>query len=554
MKRLAEAELPGEVDLVIVGGGITGASAARDAALRGLSVVLLERADFAAGTSSRSTKLFHGGLRYLQTHQFRMVREAVRERETMLRLAPHVAAVRPFIYLLYEGDPEGRQLLNAGLTLYDLFSGSPLKRRHRMLNAKAVLEREPHLNPSGLIGGGWYYDVLTDDARVTIDTIKSAAAAGALVANHCEVVTVLGDGGRVRGVHARDRLTGAELRVHARVVVNAAGPWVDSVRRLESASAPALLGPTKGAHIAVRKRDFGLEHAVFLRAPRDNRVVWPIPSLEEGLVYIGTTDTPYDGPLDAVAASADDVDYLLEVANRTIPDARLDRSHVVSSWAALRPLIAPPERTDASAVSREHEIHRGPGGMLTIAGGKLTTARLMAAQLVDRVAGILAAEHGLRGIGASRTHELPIAGGDEGAMFRARRAVRALQLDPAVERRWARYGGDAELLARRAVADPAGAVPLHPSGLTAVEVRHGVESELARTLSDVLVRRTSMFFWTSDGGTDALDAVADVVGGLLDWSPQQRAEEVAAYRRLVAANRPGRPACELAPEQAARHA
>jgi glycerol-3-phosphate dehydrogenase len=295
-------------DLVVIGGGVTGAATARDAALRGLSVVLLEREDFAAGTSSKSSKLLHGGLRYLQSHQFRLVREAVRERELMLRLAPHIAHVRPFIYALYEGYPEGRHMLNAGLTLYDLFSGSPLKRRHRMLDARGVLAQEPHLDPRGLIGGGRYVDVLTDDARLTV---QGAAAAGALVMNHCEVLRLLQKNAAVRGVAAVDRLSGEEFTVRARVIPNTAGPWIDDVRRMESATATRLLAPTKGVHIVLRSKDFPLRNAIFLRSPRDDRVVWPIPALEEGLVYVGTTDTYYDGSRTARAVRVDDGDHPL---------------------------------------------------------------------------------------------------------------------------------------------------------------------------------------------------------------------------------------------------
>ena len=540
MRRLDRSALPHTVDLVVIGGGVTGAATARDAALRGLSVVLLEREDFAAGTSSRSTKLLHGGLRYLQSHQFRMVRESVRERELMLRLAPHIAHARPFIYALYKGDPEGRHLLNAGLSLYDLFSGSPLKRRHRMLDARGVLEHEPHLDPRGLVGGGLYHDVLTDDARITVDTVKGAAAAGALVMNHAEAVALRRERGRVRGVVAADRLSGDELTIRGRVVLNAAGPWIDDVRRLESPDEPRLLGPTKGAHIVLRKADFPLGNAVFLRAPRDNRVVWPIPALEEGLVYIGTTDTTYGGSLDEVVADADDVDYLLEVANRTIPDARVDRSDVVGTWAGLRPLIAPGQETQASSVSREHAIVRGPGGMLTIAGGKLTTARVMARQLVDAAVRVLAEEHGLRGVPASRTHEIPLAGGDEAGIFRARREIAALGLDPGVERRWARYGSDGAALARRVRADPAAGRPLGEGDLTAAELRHAVEDEMAASLADVLIRRTSTFFWTADGGLGEIEPVAGELGRLLGWSADRRAREIAAYARWVQLNRPGR--------------
>ena len=225
MKRLRLKELEGQTfDVVIIGGGVTGASAAREAALRGLSTVLVEKNDFASGTSSRSTKLIHGGVRYLQSYEFKLVREACSERERMLRLAPHLSNVRPFIYVLYQGYPESMALLNAGLTIYDLFSGSPLKRRHRMLNAQKLLEAEPHLNPNGLLGGGWYYDFLTDDARFTLDTLKGAWEAGALLGNYLEVVGFVQEGGRITGVELRDRLSAREAGTRASQLVTRSGP------------------------------------------------------------------------------------------------------------------------------------------------------------------------------------------------------------------------------------------------------------------------------------------------------------------------------------------
>ena len=323
MRRFALDAIEGRTfDLAIIGGGVTGASAAREAALRGLSVVLVEKSDFASGTSSRSTKLLHGGLRYLESHEFKLVREACHERELMLKLAPHLSNVRPFIYVLYEGYPESMRLLSAGLSIYDLFSGNPLKRRHRMLPAAALLELETHLNPTGLVGGGLYYDFLTDDARFTIDVLKGAADAGALVGNYLEVTGLPEENGKVAGVSVANRINGETGVVRARQVINTAGPWVDAIRFLEDGVGERLLRPTRGVHVVVRKHDFPLQHAVFVRSPRDNRVVWPIPALDEELVYIGTTDTDYDGPLDHVTATEDDIDYLLEVANFTDPRRR----------------------------------------------------------------------------------------------------------------------------------------------------------------------------------------------------------------------------------------
>ncbi|HAW09796.1 MAG: glycerol-3-phosphate dehydrogenase/oxidase [Candidatus Dormibacteria bacterium] len=525
-------------DIAIIGGGVTGASAAREAALRGLSVVLVEKDDFAAGTSSRSTKLLHGGVRYLASHEFSLVREACRERELMLTLAPHLCHVRPFIYLLYRGDPEGMWLLNAGLTLYDLFSGSPLKRRHRMLGRARLLAQEPHLRSDGLLGGGWYYDFLTDDARVTIDTLKGAVEAGAVAANYMEVTGLVRSRGRVAGVEISDRITGETGSIRARQVINSAGPWVDRVRFLEQGVGERLLRPTKGVHVVVRKRDFPLNHAIFLRSPRDGRVVWPIPALDEDLVYIGTTDTDYDGPMDRVTATPEDVEYLLEAANFAIPDAHLGFEHVVATWAGLRPLVKPEGSMAASSVSREHQILTSPAGLLTIAGGKMTTARVMGLQVIERAVELLGANFGIRGVPASRSAKVPISGGDPGALFAARQRLSGLPLDPAVKSRWLeRYGGNASRLADRAMGDAAAGRDLGAKQLTRAEVRYAVEEEMARTVTDFFTRRASVFYWALDGGLSVAGAVSAEMGRLLGWSSSEEEGQVESYREWVSANR-----------------
>ena len=394
MRRFALDEIERRTfDLAIIGGGVTGASAAREAALRGLSVALVEKNDFASGTSSRSTKLLHGGLRYLESHEFKLVREACRERELMLKLAPHLSNVRPFIYVLYQGYPESMRLLAAGLSIYDLFSGNPLKRRHRMLSPPALLDVEPHLNAEqssrrrALLRLPHRRRALHDRHAEGRGRRRSARSRTTWRSPGWSQ-----DDGKIRGIEVADRITGETGVVRARQVINTAGPWVDTVRFLEDGVGERLLRPTKGVHIVVRKQDFPLQHAVFVRSPRDNRVVWPIPALDEELVYIGTTDTDYDGPLDHVTATDDDIDYLLEVANFTIPEAALDRRHIVATWAGLRPLIAPEGSMAASSVSREQQIVTSPRGLLTIAGGKLTTARVMGRQVIDAAIELLADE------------------------------------------------------------------------------------------------------------------------------------------------------------------
>lgn len=531
VKRFVPSDLPEQVDVLIIGGGVTGASAARDAALRGLSTVLVEREDFASGTSSRSSKLIHGGLRYLQTFQFRMVQESVREREVMMRIAPHLADLQPFLYLLYRGYPEGRPLLNLGLTFYDAFSRAPLRRWHRMLGRDAVLRREPHLNAEGLVGAGLYHDAMTDDARLVIDVLASAAEAGALLANHTEAVGVVRERGRMAGAEVVDRITGSQTVIRARTVINAAGPWVDRVLGFDAPVPHPTLRPTKGVHLVLRTEDFPLHTAVFLRSPSDDRVVWPTPIPDGRHVYIGTTDTTFDGSPDDVVADEQDVDYLLEAANHTLPDAHVGPEHVVATWAGLRPIVAPPPGTSNSNASREHRIVEGPNGLITAAGGKLTTARIMGRQLIDLAVNALARDHGVRGVPASTTGIVPISGGDPAARFRAERALATVVPDLA-ERWLRRYGGNAEHVARAGAHEP-----IARTMLTDAEIRYAVEHEMAMTVADVLVRRTGSFFWSADGDDAAVEHVSDVLEDRHKYPAGVRASQQADYRDWVLRNR-----------------
>jgi len=525
-----------EFDVVVIGGGITGCATARDAALRHLKVLLVEREDFAFGTSSRSSKLIHGGLRYLETYQFKLVAESLRERERMLVTAPHLTEVRPFLYLLYDGYPESRSKLNLGLTFYDVASGQWRKRRHSMLNAKQVLDREPYVRANGLRGAGQFYDVLTDDARLTIDTVKGAADAGAWVLNHAAVTGLILEGGQARGVTISDRLSDRTFNVQARQVLNATGPWTEQTRALETPGGQEhRLRPTKGVHIVLRRSDFPLDTALFLRSPDDNRVVWPIPSLQDDLVYIGTTDTDYDGDPDDVHPDESDIRYLLNVANHVIPTAKLDESQIVGSWAGLRPLVAPARGTSAGNTSREHEISTGPSGMLTISGGKLTSSRLMAAQFVDAAERRLGLPHRRSAAGST-----PISGGRMERCRQIRTEAATIGVPEDLVEHWLRrYGSNAARVLRRWRASPDATDLIGPRLLSRAEVRYCVEEELCRGVADLLVRRTSLFFWDPTGGVSHLEGIAAELAELLGWSDAERAAQVAAYRELVRRHRSG---------------
>jgi glycerol-3-phosphate dehydrogenase len=370
-------------DLIVIGGGITGTGIARDAALRGLRTVLLEQRDLACGTSGRSSRLVHGGLRYLEHGDFKLVFEALRERAILQQIAPHLVRPLSFVFPLHQGDRLPLWKLAAGMWLYDLLALFRNVRRHQMLGKRALLEREPALRTAGLKGAARYFDAQCDDARLVVATARSARAAGAAIRTWTTVTGFLREGGRVTGVVAHDVESGTDAELRAAVVVNATGPWVDAVRRLEQDGAVTpLLRRTKGAHVVVPRARIGHTEGITFLSPLDGRVMFVLPWGDWS--YIGTTDTDTAESPDAVAVTPEDVRYLLRSANSRFPSARLSEDDVIATWAGLRPLIDGSARA-ADAVSREHAIVDGPGGVLTVAGGKLTTYRAMAAEVVDRI-------------------------------------------------------------------------------------------------------------------------------------------------------------------------
>lgn len=395
----------GTFDLLVIGGGINGAGIARDAAMRGLRVALVEKGDFASGTSSKSSKLIHGGVRYLQHGDFRLVRVACRERDLLRRrLAPHLVQPLPFLFPVYRGDAVGIVTLGLGMWVYDLLAAFRNIRAHRMLTVKRTLGVEPGLRGDGLKGAALYYDCFADDARLTLETILAARSEGAVAANYIELTAFAKENGRIVGAWIQDRLSGADIRVRACRVVNATGPWADQLRRLDDTSAPPCLRVTKGVHIIVPRERIGNTYAVVLHSPRDQRVLFVIPWGTHAI--IGTTDTDFDGSPDDVCGDERDIEYLLEAANWFFPRAALRAADVVSTYAGLRPLVAD-DGKDPSAVSREEAIFESPSGLVTLAGGKLTTYRLVAKEIVDMVS----KDSGVSGKRACTTGEKPLPGG-----------------------------------------------------------------------------------------------------------------------------------------------
>ena len=520
------------MDVLIIGGGITGAGIARDAALRGFRTALVDKADFGAGTSSHSSRLIHGGIRYLEQGAFHLVFEASHERRVLLTIAPHLVRPLAFLFPLYRGGRLPAWKLRAGMWLYDLLSSFRNVRWHRWLRAKQVRRVEPGLRDRGLIGAALYYDAQTDDARLVIATVRSAMRAGALAANYVETTALLKPDGRVRGAVVRDVLTGQTATIRANVVVNATGPWSDQLRRLDDPQAAPILRLTKGAHVTVPRRRLANEHAVTLLSPVDGRVMFVLPWGD--LSYIGTTDTDADASPDGLRVTAADVTYLLRSANAAFPHAHLAPNDVVSAWVGLRPLLRA-DHADPSQVSREHKVFASEQGLITIAGGKLTTYRVMARDVVDRVAARLHELDGRPLPPRAQTDKLPLPGGEAAELDVLGEAARARGASEATARHLvASYGSEAAAVLNLVDRDRRlGDAIIAGRPEIWAEIAYAVERELAVRVQDVLVRRLHLFYEVPDHAQSAVAKVAARMKQLLGWDDVREAEELRDYFQVV---------------------
>jgi glycerol-3-phosphate dehydrogenase len=524
-------------DLLVIGGGINGSGIARDAAMRGLRTILVEQSDLGSGTSSRSSRLIHGGLRYLEQGEFGMVLEANRERRTLQRIAPHLVWPLPFVFPVHRGDRISRWRLAAGMLLYDVLALFRNVRPHRILGKRGMLEAEPMLRDRGLLGGARYYDAQCDDARLVVATARSAVHHGALVANYMTVRSLERTAGRVVGAQLEDRLTGEQGVIRASVVVNATGPWADRVRRLEDAGASPLLQPTKGIHVVVDRSRLEHREAIAFTSPIDGRVMFVLPWGD--LSYIGTTDTDSSEPPDELSVSADDMVYLLRSANARFPSARLSLDDVRATWVGLRPLLKDSNRRAASSRSREHAIVHGSGGMLTVVGGKLTTYRSMAAEVVNHAMRELRHRDGRRRYAEARTDEDPLPGGEAADLSQFRERGLELGMEAAcVDHLLRHYGTEAAGIFNLGGADRRlFRRLLEPHPAIEAEVIHAVRRELAQTVEDVLVRRFHLYYEHPEQGAPAARRVAELMAEELGWDTARIQEEAERYRSFVRANR-----------------
>ncbi len=523
----------GSFDVVVVGGGMTGAGTALDAASRGLRVALVERGDLAEGTSSRSSKLAHGGLRYLQQRELRLVYENLHERQRLLENAPHLVRPLPFLIPLFGRDGAVTKTVARGyrsaLWLYDATGGVRIGHRHSRLDRDEVLEDFPVLDTDRLVAGFRYWDARGDDARLALTLARTAAVQfGAVVATRCAVTGIPHDAeGRARGVTVTPSGPGDDVtpfEVTARVVVNATGVFADEVAMLDEGTPARTLTPAKGVHVTVRSARLPCRTAVVLPVPKDRRSIFVVPWEDAPYTYIGTTDTDYDGPLDDPLCKAEDVDYLLAAVNAAT-SASLSRADVTGVWAGLRPLLANVEgerhSTRTADLSRRHRVRTGDDGVVHVTGGKWTTYRLMAEHTVDAVA------RQLPRTPRCRTKSLPLLG----APTRAERT-----LVPGVNAALAahlagRYGTEAASVVGLAANDASLLEPFcDPLPYVGAELVFAARSELAVTLTDLLTRRTRAHLIDARASFLSAKRAARVVAGELGWDDARIEAEVAEYR------------------------
>lgn len=508
------------LDLFVIGGGITGAGIALDAVTRGLNVGLAEMQDFAAGTSSRSTKLVHGGLRYLKQFEIKEVAELGRERAIVYENGPHVTTPVWMLLPFHKGGTFGSISTSVGLKIYDILAGVKRDERRFMLSAEETSEREPLVKQDGLLGGGIYVEYRTDDARLTIEVIKAAVARGAIAQNYLKVVGIKVGKLAFMEVTVEDQLTGEVYVVMAKKVVNATGPWVDDVRKLDGALGDKHLILSKGVHLVFDAADFPLKQAIYFDT-EDGRMIFAIP--RDGKTYVGTTDTFYEGDPKDITITADDRTYLLDAIRFMFPSLHLTEAHIESGWAGVRPLIHE-QGKEPSEISRKDEIWQTDDGLITIAGGKLTGYRKMAEKIIDIVVEQLNKEFGTQ-FGSSITKRLPISGGDiSGSKFFGDFVEKRTKLGQ-------QYGLTAEesqFVARfygtnvdeifDYVSKANGSLPPIVYG----QLYYAMNEEAASTPLDFFVRRTGALYFNIDFVKQHKKLVIDEMEQYLNWTTEQK--------------------------------
>ena len=524
-----------EYDLLVIGGGITGCGIALDAALRGLKVALVEQADFASGTSSRSTKLIHGGLRYLKQLELKLVHDVGRERAIVYKNARHIVIPEKMLLPIVRGGTLSAGTTSIALWVYDFLAGVKKNEARKMLSKIKTLSEEPLLSREKVIGGGLYYEYRTDDARLVIELAKSAVANGAICLNYAQVTDLLYDEQtKVCGAKVTDQLTNTSIKIKACKVVNAAGPFVDELRKTDHSLQGKRLLLTKGVHIVVPYDRLPLRHAVYFDVA-DGRMIFAIP--RNGITYIGTTDTVYTGNIAQPRADAADVAYLLQATNEMFPNAVLQTGDVISTWAGLRPLIYEDGKSP-SELSRRDEVIVSPSGLISMAGGKLTGYRLMAQKIVDIVAKELSTSN--RAVPKSTTHDYQLSGGafntDDALKAYAEQITHATKYDflnSSIRRSWVyRYGSNAEQVIAIAASIRNNYTDTDQLALAA-EMQYCYENELCTCETDFAIRRSGMLYFDKLRLDSHLDFIHEYFNNLLRRTETQKTESYTAFQYAV---------------------
>ncbi|WP_411739167.1 glycerol-3-phosphate dehydrogenase/oxidase [Peribacillus sp. S4] len=514
-------------DVVVIGGGITGAGIALDATTRGMKVALVEMQDFAAGTSSRSTKLVHGGLRYLKQFEIKMVAEVGKEREIVYENGPHVTTPEWMLLPMHKGGTFGKFSTSIGLRVYDFLAGVKKSERRKMLSADETLKREPLVKKEGLKGGGYYVEYRTDDARLTIEVMKAAVDKGATPINYTKVDKLLYENGKVNGVQVADLLSGDAYEIYADKVINAAGPWVDSIREKDQSKNGKTLKLSKGVHVVIDQSRFPLKQALYFDTP-DGRMIFAIP--RAGKAYVGTTDTFYDGDPAVPTVTSEDRAYLLKSIHYMFPEVNITDDDIESSWAGVRPLILE-EGKDPSEISRKDEIWESDSGLITIAGGKLTGYRKMAKTTVDLLSGKLAQQSN-KTYPASSTKGMPISGGDVGGSRNFSDYIKQhvqMGVDSGLAAKDAKeilamYGSNAPVLFDIAKNEGDGGANSGLPKKLFVQLKYAVDHEMAATPVDFFFRRTGTLLFDIDLVQTHKHAVIDYMAGYFGWTESTKME------------------------------
>lgn len=517
-----------EFDIAIIGGGITGAGAARDASMRGLKVALVEANDFASGTSSRSSKLIHGGIRYLENLEFGLVFEALNERRRLFEMAPHLVHPLRFILPVYEGDRVGMFKLGLGMWAYDALAMFEVPKMHQRLSKFETAEKVPSILKKGLLGAYEYSDAYMDDDRLVMETLRSAHQFGTVAANYVKATSAEFEGERVSALLCEDLLTKKKIKIRAKHFLSTVGPWTDKVATDLFKKWKPILRPSKGIHLTLDRNRLPLKDAVVMSTRADKRIVFGIPRHE--MIIIGTTDTDFTGDPGKVNVTAEDVKYLLGIVDQYFPEAKIQEADIIASYAGVRPLVADDSETE-SATSREHVILEDPRNITFVAGGKYTTYRHMAAQIVD--AALRALPQSVRETTRTARTDVPL-----NPMVSSENYWRSFRY---IER-WARLSGfsikSVTALVNRHGMETEEMLSevenqAHFADKWSVEAIHAIEKTMCLSLLDFYVRRTPLMLARRDHGIGILDWMAKVFQMHLGWSDEKTKEEVGSVHSFI---------------------